>query len=261
MPNPATNDLKVDAQAPSALPAVQENSEELFSGMSPMSHMLLADIIDNAALFQCFELFLKRLHCNENLDFLLAIRNYEKLVDFTRNEQRIRRYATQIYYSYLHPDAPRHVNLSAATFAKLERRVKRTKVQPLMFRSSKREITDLLEKDSIPKFQDSPEYRVWLEEKREALQKEAEAELARSSTETEAESGGETPRVERKRRWWWRRRRDESAEAASSPRENDVVQALDELTVEAELSEERRESVSSAGSSHSSATGDDSTSV
>ncbi|MES1912204.1 MAG: hypothetical protein MHM6MM_004518 [Cercozoa sp. M6MM] len=185
------------------VPSVRETAEAGASeDASRTSHMTLADIRENKALFQCFQLFLKRMLCSENVDFLLALQNYDRLCEFTRDEMRIRREATQIYYSFLHDDAPRRINLSAETMHKLQRRVKRQKVQARMFRSAAREITELLETDSIPKFQNSPEYQVWLDERREALRKEADAELMRSQSLQKAESDGGS-----KRRWFWQRKK------------------------------------------------------
>ncbi|MES1906793.1 MAG: hypothetical protein MHM6MM_000030 [Cercozoa sp. M6MM] len=182
--------------------------EESSSG-SLLTPVTLEQVMRDEMLLQCFGHFLDRIMCRENLDFLLAVRGYERLCELTKKASRSSKAAAQIYYTFLHEDCARPVNLSAESMSKIMRRLqRRKKYQPLMFRSLRKEVQHLLETDSIPKFCRSSEYRVYADERMNELRAEA------LRLDTEAGATPTKKKLSRFRRW--RQRRSASTSSINS---------------------------------------------
>ncbi|XP_043078413.1 regulator of G-protein signaling 21 isoform X1 [Puntigrus tetrazona] len=113
----------------------------------------LSDLLENRDYLDAFRSFLQSEFSAENIEFWLACREYKQMTSSGELSNK----AEDIYKEFLHPMAPKEVNVDHHTREK----IKRSLVKPDLtcFDEAEMHIYRLMEKDSCPRFLKSEAYQ------------------------------------------------------------------------------------------------------
>ncbi|KAG7390914.1 hypothetical protein PHYPSEUDO_006398 [Phytophthora pseudosyringae] len=118
-----------------------------------------ASVLRHGVLIQRFQAFLESEHSDENFLFFLDIEKFRVIED---DDER-RATAKHIRERYIHPDAPKEVNLPAGIrdglMEQMEKQSPTDVVEATLFDEACNEIMRLMVKDSFPRFKKSPHFQ------------------------------------------------------------------------------------------------------
>jgi hypothetical protein len=124
--------------------------EDLQKILKDAASLDVDEVIKNKAMMKIFPAFTKKEFNDENLDFILA-------VDKKVNKEKI-------YEEFIPLKAKRQVNLKDPTRVKLEELAKDEKYDKMDFGQARKEIADLMTRDTVRRFVSSKEFKDLMED-------------------------------------------------------------------------------------------------
>lgn len=132
---------------------IQERTDANYQSQEHLTLGLkLSDLLKNQDYLAAFRSFLETEFSAENVDFWLACREYKGISPGKRSYR-----AAEIYKEFLHPMAPKEVNIDHH----IREKIKRTLAKPDLtcFDEAASHIYRLMEEDSCPRFLKSEAYQ------------------------------------------------------------------------------------------------------
>mmetsp|Transcript_33906 Transcript_33906/g.46434 ORF Transcript_33906/g.46434 Transcript_33906/m.46434 type:complete len:626 (+) Transcript_33906:48-1925(+) len=116
----------------------------------------LTAVINNRTCCLLFREFLHSIYCAENLSCYIQIQLFKITSDVSKQKEMIK----SIYHTYVRNNSPQQVNLTAAAKVTLIETLKAVEqgtepITPNLFGEVERQLQQLMERDSIPKFSQS----------------------------------------------------------------------------------------------------------
>jgi hypothetical protein len=119
--------------------------EDLQKIMKNALDLSMATLLKSKRMMKIYVAYTKKEHNDENLDFIVAVDKKVKKQD--------------IYEDFIHEKAPRQVNIKGPTRVKLDDLAKDKKFDQMNFADARKEIVALMERDSLPRFVQTKEFK------------------------------------------------------------------------------------------------------